>query len=91
MGTMKHNHSHSVFGSVHYKEVFYIEDFRIYSAYSDGNYMLIVNIRKTRTNCEICSKLTINIPDANAVVLEYANAVVPVSLLLTLNIFHILF
>ena len=28
-----------------------------------GNYMFKVNIRSTRTRCEICSKLTIKTPD----------------------------
>ena len=28
-----------------------------------GNYMFKVNNRNTRTRCEICSKLTIKIPD----------------------------
>ena len=51
--------------------------------YPADNYMFKVSNRKTRTKCEICSKLTIKIPDANAVVL--------VSLLLTMNIFHTLF
>ena len=41
-----------------------------------GNYVLKVNNRNTRTKCEICLKLTIK---------------TPVSLLLTLNIFHTLF
>ena len=41
-----------------------------------GNYMFKVNNRKTKTRCEICSKLTIKIK------------IVLVSLLLTLNIFH---
>ena len=48
----------------------------------DGNYILKVN-RKIRTRCEICSKLTIKIPERRGVIL--------VSLLLTLNIFHTLF
>ena len=49
----------------------------------DGIYLLKVNNRTTRTSCEICSKLTIKIPEKNG-----ANGVVLVSLLLTLNIFH---
>ena len=47
-----------------------------------GIYMLKVNNRNTRTRCEICLNLTIKIPERHHV---------PVSLLLTLNIFHILF
>ena len=43
-----------------------------------GIYIFKVNNRKSRTRCEICSKLTIN-------------NIVLVSLLLTLNIFNILF
>ena len=43
-----------------------------------GNYMLKVNNRNTRTRCEICSKLIIKTPERR------------LSLLLTLNIFHIL-
>ena len=43
-----------------------------------GNYMFKVNIRNTRTSCEICSKLI-------------AISVVLVSSMLTLNIFHTLF
>ena len=31
--------------------------------YPDGNYMLKVNNRNTRTRCEICSKLTIKMPE----------------------------
>ena len=49
----------------------------------DGINLLKVNNRTTRTSCEICSKLTIKIPEKNG-----ANGVVLVSLLLTLNIFH---
>ena len=47
-----------------------------------GNYMFNVNYWNTRTRCEIylCWKLTIK-----------TNGVVPVSFLLTLNIFHTLF
>ena len=41
-----------------------------------GNYMFKVNNRNTRTRCEICSKLIIKIPER---------------LLLTLNVFYILF
>ena len=47
----------------------------------NGNYIFKVN-RNTRTRCEICSNLTIN---------NDTNGVAPVSLLLTLNIFHTLF
>ena len=43
-------------------------------------YLLKVNKRNTRTRCEICSKLTIKMPER-----------ILVSLLLTLNIFHFLF
>ena len=49
-----------------------------------GIYLLKVNNKKTRARCEICSKLTIKIP-------EQATGVVLVSLFLTLNIFHTLF
>ena len=45
-----------------------------------GIYLLKVNKRNTRARCEICSKLTIKMPER-----------VLVSLLLTLNIFHTLF
>ena len=48
---------------------------------SAGNYMFKVNNRNTRTRYEICSKLTIKIPERRLLV----------SLLLTLNIFHTLF
>ena len=44
--------------------------------------MFKVNSRNTRTRCEICSKLTIKTPERRVVL---------VFLLLTLNIFHILF
>ena len=47
------------------------------------NYMLKVNDRNTIKRCEICSKLTIKIPERCSIVL--------VSLLFTLNIFHTLF
>ena len=47
-----------------------------------GNYMFKVNNRNTRTWCETCSKLTIKL---------LAIGVVLLTLLLTLNIFHILF
>ena len=57
----------------------------IKSNYSAGTYMFKVNIRNTRTSCEICSKLTLKTQEYNAI------GVVLVSLLLTLNIFHILF
>ena len=33
------------------------------TSYPAGNYMFKVNNRNTRTRCEICSKLTINIPE----------------------------
>ena len=46
-------------------------------------YLLKVYNRNTRARCEICLKLTTNSLDDNVVFL--------VSLLLTLNIFHILF
>ena len=48
-----------------------------------GNYMFKVNNWNIRTRCEICSKLTIKIP-------ERRHGVVLVSLLLTFNIFHAL-
>ena len=35
----------------------------MYSKFSAGNYMFKVKNRNTRTRCEICSKLTIKIPD----------------------------
>ena len=57
----------------------------IKSNYSAGTYMFKVNIRNTRTSCEIYSKLTLKTQEYNAI------GVVLVSLLLTLNIFHILF
>ena len=31
--------------------------------FTTGNYMFKVNNRNTRTSCEICSKLTIKIPE----------------------------
>ena len=31
--------------------------------YPSGNYMFKVNNKNTRTKCEICSKLTIKIPE----------------------------
>ena len=34
-----------------------------YNLFPGGNYMFKVNNRNTRTRCEICSKLTINIPE----------------------------
>ena len=34
-----------------------------HSNYPAGNYMFKVNNRNTRTRCEICSKLTIKIPE----------------------------
>ena len=33
------------------------------NANTAGNYMFKVNYRNTRTRCEICSKLTIKIPE----------------------------
>ena len=49
-----------------------------------GIYLLKVNNTNTKTRCEICSKLTIKTPiDANTVAL--------LSLLFTLNMFHIMF
>ena len=47
-------------------------------------YLLRVNNRNTKTMCEICSKLTLRHQND-------AIAVVMMSLVLTLNIFHILF
>ena len=49
-----------------------------------GIFLLKVNNRNTRKRCEICSKLTIKIPERRQWRLL-------VSLLLTLNIFHTLF
>ena len=49
---------------------------------SASNYVFKVNKRNTRTQCEICLKLTIKTPEWRVVLM---------SLLLTLNIFHTLF
>ena len=48
------------------------------SIYQAGNYMFKVNNRNSRTRCELCSKLTIKIP-------ERRHDVVLVSLLITLK------
>ena len=48
------------------------------SIYPAGNYMFKVNNRNSRTRCELCSKLTIKIP-------ERRHDVVLVSLLITLK------
>ena len=50
------------------------------------NYMLKASNRNTKTRCEICSKLTIKTPERHQ---NDAIGIVLVSLLLTLNIFHI--
>ena len=63
---------------------------------SAGNYMLKVTNRNTKTRCEICSKLTIKIPErrheiCSKLTIKIQNDVIGVflvSLLLTLNIFH---
>ena len=55
---------------------------RLRKSFPAGIYLLKVNNRNTRTDCEICPKLTIKTP-VNGV------GVVLGSLLLTLNIFHI--
>ena len=57
---------------------------RLYKLYPIGIYLLKVNNRNTRTMREICSKLTIKIP-------EWRQWRFLVSLLLTLNRFHTLF
>ena len=49
-----------------------------------GNYMFKVNSRNTRTRCEICSKLTIKIPDI-FINFERISHLVLVFLLLTLS------
>ena len=49
-----------------------------------GNYMFKVNNKNTKTRCEICSKLTRK--QQNDI-----NAIVPMTLFLTLNIFRPLF
>ena len=54
-----------------------ISNFMIGSTEAAGNYMFKVNNRNARTRSEICSKVTISIPDGDA------NGVVLVSLLLT--------
>ena len=58
-----------------------------------GNYMFKVNNRSTRTRCEICSKLTIKIPERRhwhrsgifIVNFEHISHLVLVFLLLTLS------
>ena len=56
-----------------------------------GNYMFKVNNRNTRTRCEICSKLTIKIPERQRrssvffVNFEHISHLVLAFLLLTLN------
>ena len=47
-----------------------------------GIYLLKANNRNTRTRCEICSKLTIKLPEQRQW---------PITLLLTLNMFHTMF
>ena len=61
--------------------------------YPAGNYLLKFNNRNTRTKCEICSKLTIKIPERRQrrsgifiVNLEHISHLVLVFLLLTLNV-----
>ena len=51
---------------------------------SAGIYLLKVNNRNTRTRCEICSKMTIKIPERRHIIInfEYISHLV---LLLTLN------
>ena len=53
-----------------------------------GNYIFKVSNRNTRTRCDICSKLTIKTPERHQ---NDTIGVALVSLVLTLNIFHILF
>ena len=53
--------------------------------FSAGIYLLKVNNKNTKKRCEICSNLTIKTPERRQC------DVALVSLLLTLNIFHILF
>ena len=53
--------------------------------FSADIYLLKVNNKNTRKRCEICSNLTIKTPERRQC------DVALVSLLLTLNIFHILF
>ena len=48
------------------------------------NYVFKVNMRNTRTRCEMCSKLTIKIPEPR----QWRRSDI---LLLTLNVFHTLF
>ena len=50
-----------------------------------GIYLLKVNNRNTRTRCQICSKLTIKIPDIFIVNFEHILRLVLVFLLLTLR------
>ena len=61
----------------------------IASKYSAGIYMLKVNNRNTRARCEICSKLTIKIPERLSgifiVNFEHISHLVLVILLLTLS------
>ena len=52
-----------------------------FKTFPAGNDMFKVNNRNTRTRCEICSKLTIKIPERRRLI----------SLLLTLGKFHTLF
>ena len=66
-----------------------------FEAFPTGICMLKVNNRNTRTRCEICSKLTIKIPerrhwrrsDIFIVNFEHISYLVLVFLLLTLNIY----
>ena len=53
-----------------------------------GNYIFKVSNRNTRTRCDIYSKLTIKTPERHQ---NDTIGVALVSLVLTLNIFHILF
>ena len=50
-----------------------------------GIYLLKVSKRNTRTMCEICSKLTIKIPERRIYNFEYISHLILVFLLLTLN------
>ena len=50
-----------------------------------GNYMFKVNNINTKTRCEICSKLTIKIPDIFIVNFEHILHLALVFVLLTLN------
>ena len=53
--------------------------------YPAGNYMFKVNNRNTRTRCEICSKLTIKIPERCHWRIKHISHLVLVCLLLTLS------